>query len=50
MDLIEFNNIKYPAFQSQGNAAQFAIPYAKFLKALLGDFLVFRIQYPLFLR
>lgn len=29
MDLIAFNNIKYPAFQSQGNAAQFAIPYAK---------------------
>jgi len=29
MELIEFNNKKYPKFQSEGNAAQFAIPYAK---------------------
>ncbi len=28
MDLIEFKNKKYPLFQSQGNASQFAIPYA----------------------
>jgi predicted SAM-dependent methyltransferase len=30
MDLIEFNNKIYPKFQSLGNAAQFAIPYAKY--------------------
>lgn len=29
MDLIRFNNKEYPKFQSLGNAAQFAIPYAK---------------------
>lgn len=29
MNLIEFNNKKYPKMQSDGNAAQFAIPYAK---------------------
>ncbi len=29
MDLIEFNSKKYPAFQSFGNASQFAIPFAK---------------------
>lgn len=28
MDLIEFDNDKYPAFQSYGNASQFAIPFA----------------------
>lgn len=27
--IIEHENKKYPSFQSQGNAAQFAIPYAK---------------------
>lgn len=30
MDLIEFKNTKYPTHQSIGNAAQFAIPYAKY--------------------
>jgi len=29
MELIEFDNEKYPLFQSKGNASQFAIPYAK---------------------
>lgn len=29
MDLINFKNKTYPKFQSEGNAAQFAIPYAK---------------------
>jgi predicted SAM-dependent methyltransferase len=29
LETITFNNKKYPKFQSQGNAAQFAIPYAK---------------------
>lgn len=29
MDLIEFNNAKYPKFQSLGNASQFSIPFAK---------------------
>jgi len=29
MNLINFNNINYPAFQAEGNASQFAIPYAK---------------------
>ena len=29
VDLIEFNKKRYPTFQSTGNAAQFAIPYAK---------------------
>ena len=29
MDTIKFNNEIYPAFQSEGNAAQFAIPFAK---------------------
>lgn len=29
MELIEFKDIAYPAFTAQGNAAQFAIPYAK---------------------
>lgn len=28
MELIDFNNDKYPKFQLQGNASQFAIPYA----------------------
>ena len=28
MEFIEFNSKKYPKFQAQGNAAQFAIPYA----------------------
>ena len=27
--IIKHNNINYPQFQSEGNAAQFAIPYAK---------------------
>lgn len=31
MELIEYNNKKYPKFQSIGNASQFAIPYAKHL-------------------
>jgi len=29
MDLIEFSNVKYPQFQREGNASQFAIPFAK---------------------
>lgn len=29
IDLIYFNNKSYPAFQAEGNAAQFAIPFAK---------------------
>lgn len=29
MKVIEFNNQKYPQFQAEGNASQFAIPYAK---------------------
>jgi len=29
MKLIEFNGKQYPAFQANGNASQFAIPYAK---------------------
>ena len=29
MELIQFKNKFYPKFQSEGNAAQFAIPYAK---------------------
>lgn len=29
MEVIEFNNKSYPKFQSEGNASQFAIPYAK---------------------
>jgi predicted SAM-dependent methyltransferase len=29
INTIEFNNKKYPKFQSEGNASQFAIPYAK---------------------
>lgn len=29
MKIIKFNNKKYPHFQSEGNASQFAIPYAK---------------------
>ena len=28
INIIKFNNEEYPAFQSQGNAAQFCIPYA----------------------
>jgi hypothetical protein len=28
MEIISFKNNKYPKFQSEGNAAQFAIPYA----------------------
>lgn len=33
---IEFNNKKYPAFQAEGNAAQFAIPYAKHICSGVG--------------
>ena len=29
IDIISYKKHKYPSFQSQGNAAQFAIPYAK---------------------
>lgn len=29
MEVITFNGVEYPKFQSQGFAAQFAIPYAK---------------------
>jgi predicted SAM-dependent methyltransferase len=29
INIIEYKKNKYPSFQSQGNAAQFAIPYAK---------------------
>ena len=29
MDTVNFKGFEYPAFQAQGNAAQFAIPYAK---------------------
>ncbi len=29
IDIIDFNGIKYPKFQSIGNAAQYAIPFAK---------------------
>jgi SAM-dependent methyltransferase len=29
MEFIEFSNTKYPQFQSQGNASQFSIPFAK---------------------
>lgn len=29
MELIEFNGKKYPAFQASGNAARFALPFAK---------------------
>jgi predicted SAM-dependent methyltransferase len=29
IDLIEFNGKKYPKFQSEGNASQFVIPFAK---------------------
>lgn len=28
---IEFNNVNYPLFQAEGNASQFAIPFAKHL-------------------
>lgn len=28
MELIEFRNVKYPKFQSLGNASQFSIPFA----------------------
>jgi predicted SAM-dependent methyltransferase len=30
-DTVEFNNFKYPRFQAEGNASQFAIPFAKHL-------------------
>lgn len=30
MDLVNFKGMNYPAFQSIGNAAQFAIPFAKY--------------------
>ena len=30
MQIIEFKGEKYPGFQAFGNAAQFAIPYAKY--------------------
>jgi SAM-dependent methyltransferase len=29
MDIVTFNNKVYPKFQTEGNAAQFALPYAK---------------------
>ena len=29
MEVIEFSNKKYPKFQSEGNASQFSIPFAK---------------------
>lgn len=29
MELLEYKNNQYPVFQAKGNAAQFAIPYAK---------------------
>jgi len=29
IEFIEFNGRKYPAFQAEGNASQFAIPFAK---------------------
>ncbi len=29
INTIEFNNKNYPSFQAEGNASQFAIPYAK---------------------
>lgn len=29
MNLVTFNNKDYPAFQAEGNAAQFALPFAK---------------------
>jgi len=29
MEIIRYNKVSYPRFQSEGNAAQFAIPYAK---------------------
>jgi SAM-dependent methyltransferase len=29
VDIIEYKNKQYPKFQTEGNAAQFAIPYAK---------------------
>ena len=33
MDTVEFNGSKYPSFQAEGNATQFAIPFAeKFCK------------------
>jgi len=31
MDIINYKGVEYPLFQSMGNAAQFAIPYAKHL-------------------
>ena len=31
IETIEFKNKKYPYFQAQGNAAQFALPFAKWL-------------------
>ena len=31
LEICTFNNIHYPLFQSQGNASQFAIPFAKHL-------------------
>ena len=30
MDLVTFNNINYPQFQTIGNASQFSIPFAKY--------------------
>ena len=30
MDLVTFNNINYPHFQTIGNASQFSIPFAKY--------------------
>ena len=29
IETIEFNGAEYPKFQAEGNAAQFAIPFAK---------------------
>lgn len=29
MDFVEFNGVKYPAYEAEGNAAQFAMPFAK---------------------
>jgi predicted SAM-dependent methyltransferase len=30
MDIISFKDVDYPLFQAQGNASQFAIPFAKY--------------------
>lgn len=36
IETVEFNNKKYPAFQARGNAAQFAIPFAKHICSGVG--------------